>query len=52
MKKIRANCGIGFVGAVWKKDFEFEDDVTEEEIEEVVYEWANEKLDIGWVEVE
>lgn len=52
MKKIMANCGIGFVCAVWKEEFEFEDDVTEEEIEEVVLEWANEKLDIGWQEVE
>ena len=32
MKKIRAHCGIGFVGATYEEEFEFDDDMTDDEI--------------------
>ena len=32
MKKIKAHCGIGFCGAEYEEDFEFDNDATEDEI--------------------
>ncbi len=48
MKKITAHCGIGFCGAEHEEEFEFEDTATEEEIEEELYDWANQFLDVWW----
>ena len=48
MIKIKAHCGIGYVGATYEEELEFEDDVTEYEIEEEVDEWAQQFLETWW----
>lgn len=48
MKKIKAHCGIGFCGAEYEEDFEFDNDATEDEIGEVVNNWANQYLRVWW----
>lgn len=40
MKKIKAHCGIGFAGATYEEEFEFEDDVTDYEINDEIYDWG------------
>ena len=52
MKKIKAYCGIGYVGDEHEEEFEFEDDVTEGEILEEVNGWAEGLLEIWWEESE
>ena len=55
MKKIHATMETGFYNAIYEEDFEFEDNVTEDEIETAIIEWG---LDIKsemtpeWEEVE
>ena len=51
MRKIKAHCGIGYVGAEHEEEFEFEDDATEDEISEAVKEWAEQYLEIWWNEL-
>lgn len=48
MKKIVAHCGIGYHGAEHEDVFEFEDTFTQEEIEEEIWEWATQFLEIWW----
>ena len=48
VKKIKAHCGIGFYEAEYEKDFEFDDDATEDEIGEVINNWANQYLEVWW----
>lgn len=48
MKKVIAKANFGFWGAEHKTEFEFEDDATEEEMEEVIWEWAAEYIDISF----
>ena len=52
MKKIRAHCGIGFAGATYEEEFEFEDDVTDYEINDEIYDWAEQFLETWWEESE
>lgn len=52
MKRIRAHCGIGFVGATHEEEFEFPDDASSEEITEVVSEWADQFVESWWEEME
>lgn len=52
MRKIHAQASFGFCGATHETIFEFEDDVTEEEIDEEVWEWATQFVDICWEEEE
>ena len=52
MKKIKAYCGIGFVGAVHEEEFEFEDDVKEDEILSEINDWADGLLEFWWEESE
>ena len=52
MKKIIAHCGLGFCGAEHEDELEFEDDVTEEEINKEVWMWAGQFLDVWWEESE
>ena len=55
MKKIYATLETGFCGAFYEGWFKFEDDVTEEEIDREIEEWAEEiKADmcIEWQEEE
>lgn len=48
MRKIKARCGIGFVGANYEEEFEFEDDMSDENIEKEIYEWAQQFLEVCW----
>ena len=50
MRKIKAQCGIGFVGANYEEEFEFEDDMSDEDIEKEIYEWAQQFLEVCWEE--
>lgn len=52
MKKIKAHCGIGFVGTVHEEEFEFEDEATEDEIADEINEWAKQFLEVWWEESE
>lgn len=52
MKTYRAYLSIGFANGKHEEDFEFDDDVTEEEIEEEVRVWMENYLDWGFYEVE
>lgn len=51
MKRVRFTLSIGFVNARHTADEEFEDDTTEEEIEEAYQLWVQNYLDGGWHEV-
>lgn len=48
MKKVHATMGIGFCGAYHKEDFEFEDDTFLEEIEDEIWQWANEFVEVDF----
>jgi len=50
MKKVRAFVGVGLVGCTREEEFEFEDDTTDEEIEEEIKEWIWTYVDYGWNE--
>lgn len=56
MKKITAYAGIGFYGAELNETFEFEDDATEEEIADEIWDWAEAEimsnLSVHWEEEE
>ena len=56
MKKITAYAGIGFVNAEYEETFEFEDDVTEKEIEDEIWDWAEAEImsniSVHWEEEE
>ena len=46
--KVIANIGYGYYGTYNDKEFEFDDNATEEEIEECIWEYATQKVDISW----
>lgn len=48
MIKVKATCGIGFCGAYHEEEFEFDDSCTEKEMEDEIYEWAEQFLDVNW----
>ncbi len=48
MKTIHVHLSIGFPTASREDELEVEDDATEDEIEEVVREWANNYIEFGW----
>lgn len=48
MRKIIAHCGIGYQGAKHVEEFEFPDDMSQEEIDKEVYEWALQYLEVWW----
>lgn len=50
MKRIIAHCGIGYIGAEHEDEFCFDDNITESEIEDEIYDWANQFLEIWWEE--
>ncbi len=50
MKKIKAHCGIGFAGAEYEEEFEFEDEATEDEIADEISVWAKQFLEFWWEE--
>lgn len=51
MKKYEFTLSIGFAGGKRREVLEFDDDVTEEELEESYIDWRNNYLDGGWHEV-
>lgn len=55
MKKIHATLETGFAGAYHEETFEFDDDVTEEEIETAVVEWEMDiksEMSSEWEEID
>jgi hypothetical protein len=52
MKRYRAYLNIGFPTAIREETFEFEDDATNEYIEEEIRDWMNNYLDWGFQEIE
>lgn len=51
MRKIRFYLSIGFATAKHVEDFEFPDDVSDEEIEEEYQEWADDYIEKEWYDV-
>lgn len=52
MRKIEWYCDTGFAGCRHEGTFEVEDDYTDEEISDYVYEEIMNYLSFGWKEVE
>ena len=52
MKKVSVNYGYGYVGTYTNVELEFDDDATDEEIEEYVWELATQKVDVDWEIIE
>lgn len=50
MRVIKATASFGFIGAEYEKEFEFDDETTDEEIEDEIYQWACEYVDTDWEE--
>ena len=51
MKKIKVSVGTNRVGSTVTREFEIEDNATEEEINEIAWETAMDMIDYGWEEV-
>lgn len=51
MKKVRAMASFGFVGATYEEEFEFEDSAPDDEITEVVSDWASQFVESWWREI-
>lgn len=49
---VKGFVSIGFHGAEHEHYFEFENDVSDKEIDEFVTMWGNEKVEIGWERIE
>lgn len=52
MKKIEFYLGIGYANAEHIEILEFDDDVSEEEIDQTLEDWSNNYIEISWNEVE
>jgi hypothetical protein len=48
MRTIYLHLNIGYPGASQSDEIVVEDDTTDEEIDEIVREWANDYIDYGW----
>lgn len=48
MITVHATASFGFCGADYEEDFEFEDDVTEDEISEEIWIWATSFVDVDY----
>lgn len=46
--RVKAYVNTGFVGCRHEEVLEFEDDATDEEIEEWVREWMYDRIEWGW----
>lgn len=46
--KVTFKLGIGYVGATHQETFEFEDDYTENELEEELSNWAHNYIDMSF----
>lgn len=51
MKKIKFRLSIGYRDAVQEDVFEFDDDITEEELEDELKEWANNYIELSLEEL-
>lgn len=51
MKKYHFYMGTGFTGATHEEEFEFDDDASQEEVEDSYEDWKNSHLDCSWWEV-
>lgn len=52
MKKVKVWINTGFAGAKHQDVFEYDDDVTDEEINADVMDWVFNKIEYGWCPVE
>ena len=52
MKKIKFYLGIGYSGATHEEVVEYEENTTDEKIEEDFQEWENGYIDSNWSEAE
>lgn len=52
MKKVKVWINTGFAGAKHQDVFEFDDDATDDEIDEEVKDWLFNKIEYGWVELD
>ena len=50
MKTIYTTLSIGLAGAVQRDELEVPDEASEDEIQEIVKDWANNYIDFGWSE--
>lgn len=51
--KVKANYGYaGYIGTYTDEILEFDDDATDEEIDEYIWELATERVDINWERME
>ena len=50
MRKIKAHCGIGYADAGYEEEFDFKNDVSDEEIDEIVKKWAEQYFECWWEE--
>lgn len=51
MKRIKFYLGTGYAGCSHEEIFEFDDDATEEEINDSFEDWKNNRLDCSWCEI-
>lgn len=52
MRKIKFHLNTGYAGCLHEDILEFEDDITEEQIEYELEQWANDQIDAWWEEIE
>ncbi len=52
MRKVKFTLSIGLVGCKREDTIKFDDDVTDQEIQETYEEWQLEQLDGGWEDTE
>jgi hypothetical protein len=52
MRRIHAEVNYGYVGSEREKYFEFDDDITDGEIADEVWDWACERVEVSWREEE
>jgi len=49
--RVKVSLSIGFPSATRKETLDLPDELTDEEIDEEVQQWAMEFMDFGWVKV-
>lgn len=48
MRKVHVEAQYGFHNCYHKADFEFPDNYTDDEIEDAVWDWANQFVEVEW----
>lgn len=51
MRKVKFTLSMGLVGCKKEETFEFDDNMTNEEIQEEYEQWVSEQIDGGWEEI-